>query len=127
MVGEVEHLTASAKSAETAQELLEEVKPLTSLVKSVETGQEIAGEEAESLTACRLSLITNYEYLLLVPDKYCYEHNSRIVVSNNGIETAVLDYIYSEYSLPPSDTNVEIDRTFFKYSFSVSFYLELSF
>ncbi|KAJ1374638.1 hypothetical protein KIN20_037369, partial [Parelaphostrongylus tenuis] len=42
-------------------------------------------------------------------DKYCYNHNSLIVVSNTALETALSGYTYTEYSLPPSETNVEIE------------------
>ncbi|KAJ1354542.1 hypothetical protein KIN20_011522 [Parelaphostrongylus tenuis] len=65
--------------------LEEEVKPLTVAVESVETAQQMVGEEAEPLTA----------------------------LSNTALETALSGYTYSEYSLPPSETNVEIELDVF--------------
>ncbi|KAJ1356125.1 hypothetical protein KIN20_013775 [Parelaphostrongylus tenuis] len=82
MLEEVGRLTTAVKSIETAEEMLEEeVKPLTVAVESVETAQQMVGEEAEPLTA----------------------------LSNTALETALSGYTYSEYSLPPSETNVEIE------------------
>ncbi|KAJ1345614.1 hypothetical protein KIN20_000188 [Parelaphostrongylus tenuis] len=79
---EVESSTAIARILEIDQEMPEEkVEILTDFAKSVETAKEVVGEEAETLTA----------------------------LSSTELETAVSDYIYSEYSLPPSETNVEIE------------------
>ncbi|KAJ1361385.1 hypothetical protein KIN20_020619 [Parelaphostrongylus tenuis] len=82
LLEEVERFTASTKSAETAQEIMEDdIKPLTETVKCIETAKETVGEEAETLTA----------------------------LASTELETAVSDYVYSEYSLPPSETNAEIE------------------
>ncbi|KAJ1363435.1 hypothetical protein KIN20_023305 [Parelaphostrongylus tenuis] len=82
MLQEVGRLTAAIISSETAEEMLEEeVKPLTVTAESVESAQEMVLEEAEPLTAS----------------------------SSTEMETALSDYIYSEYSLLPSETSVEIE------------------
>ncbi|KAJ1363433.1 hypothetical protein KIN20_023303 [Parelaphostrongylus tenuis] len=119
---------ASAKSVDTAQAMLEEVGRLTAAVKSIETADEMLEEEVkpltvtEPLTACTSILFTNHEYLLLIPDKYCHEQNSEIAVSDTEVQTAHSDYIYSEYSLPPSNTDVKSSG--FLLLVSVSFIFE---
>ncbi|KAJ1356126.1 hypothetical protein KIN20_013776 [Parelaphostrongylus tenuis] len=81
----------------------------SAIVESAETAQDMVGEEDECLTTCGPISFANYEYLILMLDKYCHNHNSRIVVSNTKMETVFSDFIYSEYSLPSSETNVEIE------------------
>ncbi|KAJ1345712.1 hypothetical protein KIN20_000306 [Parelaphostrongylus tenuis] len=126
---EILSLMATADFLEIGHEMLkDEVRPLTATVKNVETAQEMVGGKAESLTAYPSILFANYEYLILIPDKYCYNHNSRIVVPNTETETVFPGYIYSEYSFPPSETNVKIACTslILRFSFRSSLNLHFS-